>query len=33
MVNVPTMDNARVYRMSFASVYRHYVAKAKSPGS
>ncbi len=26
------MDNTRVFRMSFASVYPHYVAKAKKKG-
>jgi len=26
------MDNTRVYRMSFASVYPHYVAKAEKKG-
>ena len=27
-----TMDNTRVYRMAFASVYPHYVAKAEKKG-
>lgn len=26
------MDNSRVYRMSFASVYPHYIAKAEKKG-
>ncbi len=32
IINTSQMDNSRVYRMSFASVYPHYIHKAEKKG-
>jgi hypothetical protein len=32
IINIDKMDNSRVYRMSFASVYPHYINKIEKKG-